>query len=278
MIDEKDTTTSNEGAGNTGDAGQVTSQGDILAPVETPTASEALSESQATPATPAPSSGLSKDDVKEILEGAFAKMPQAQQALPAQSEPQMSQEDFEKSFNVFKATPDLLTQLRSESPEIALKAFHAFRDGLIRQAMTMAEFRVQQRFDQLLSERIEPLQSYVTEQQASSFRNDFFKQYSDLEKYEPIVDAVAAKLEKAGFRGRDRAEVMAKFAAETKVIIKQLTATGASNGDSETVKTSTGSASGKNRMSTLTGGGQQSGGQRSAKAVAGPPGSEIFDD
>ncbi len=240
------------------------------------TTAAATTETQAAPVA---SSGLSKDDVSEILKGAFAQMPQQTAAPSTTPEPQMSQEDFEKAFNVYKASPELLAQLRSEDPKIALQAVHALRDGIIRQAMTMAEYRVQQHLEKLLGEHVAPLQSYVTEQQATSFRNDFFKKNPELEKYESLVDAVSVKLEKSGWKGKTRDEVFKKYAEETNTIVKQLLAAGGQNGGQ--AQTTTGSAAatpGKNRMSTLTGGGQQAGGQRQAPGSKGPPGVEVFDE
>ena len=196
-------------------------------------------------------------------------------AATAAAEPQMFAEDFEKAFNVFKFTPDMLAQLRHEDSAVALKAFHALRDGLIRQAMTMAEYRMKQYVDNLRTNDIGPLQTYVSEAQATSFRNDFFQEYPDLEKYETIVDAVATKLGASGFTAPTRKEVMARFADETKVIVAQLTATGGNGANNGGGNKSTGAA--KRQMSTLTGGGQAGGGQRTAPEPKGPKGIEVFD-
>ena len=222
----------------------------------------------------AATSGLSKDDVKEILSAAMEKVGE-RPAATAAAEPQMSAEDFEKAFNVFKFTPDMLAQLRHEDSAVALKAFHALRDGLIRQAMTMAEYRMKQYVDNLRTNDIGPLQTYVSEAQATSFRNDFFQEYPDLEKYETIVDAVATKLGASGFTAPTRKEVMARFADETKVIVAQLTATGGNGANNGGGNKSTGAA--KRQMSTLTGGGQAGGGQRTAPEPKGPKGIEVFD-
>ena len=222
-------------------------------------------------AAAAATSGLSKDDVKEILSAAMEKVGGERQQTTT-AEPQMSAEDFEKAFNVFKATPELLAQLRHEDSAVALKAFHALRDGLIRQAMTMAEYRMKQYVDNLRTNDLAPLQSYVSEAQATSFRNDFFGQYPDLEKYETIVDAVAAKLGAAGFTAPTRDEVMKRFAEETQKIVAQLTATQGNGADGK-MKTAT---TGGRKMSTLTGGGQ-TGGQRTAPEPKGPKGIEVFD-
>ena len=221
----------------------------------------------------AATSGLSKDDVKEILSAAMEKVGE-RPAATAAAEPQMSAEDFEKAFNVFKFTPDMLAQLRHEDSAVALKAFHALRDGLIRQAMTMAEYRMKQYVDNLRTNDIGPLQTYVSEAQATSFRNDFFQEYPDLEKYETIVDAVATKLGASGFTAPTRKEVMARFADETKVIVAQLTATGGNGANGNGGKTT--AAKGR-QMSTLTGGGQSGGGQRTAPEPKGPKGIEVFD-
>lgn len=233
-------------------------------------------------ATATATTGLSKDDLQQILTGALEHVGTKATAAAATSQPerQYSQEEFDKAFNVLKLSPDFLTQLRSEDPAVAMKALEQYRDGLVRQAMTMAEYRVQALIKEIRDNDLAPIQSFVSEQQATSFRNDFFKANPDLEKYESIVDAVAAKLSQAGVRGT-RAEMMTHYATESKKIIDQLTAANAGatagNGAGKT-NTNGGHASTGRKMSTLTGGGQSTAAKGGGAVEAkGPPGIEVFD-
>jgi hypothetical protein len=127
---------------------------------------------------------------------------------------------FEKMFNVFKADENLLRQLTDESLAVRLKAIETLRDGFIRQAMTMAEYRMQQHIEKLRKQAIEPLQTYMSERQAIEFRDEFFKRYPELEPYESIVDDVAAKLQEKGFTAPTRDEVMKRFADDAKVAVQ----------------------------------------------------------
>lgn len=230
----------------------------------------------------APTSGLSKDDVQEILAGALKAVGDRQPATAAAAKPevQMSQADFDKAFNVFKASPELLTLLRHENPAEAMKALEQFRDGMIRQAMTMAEYRMQQFVKELRDNDLAPLQSYVTEQQATSFRDGFFKENPELEKYENLVEAVATKLSGTIQPGtKSRSELFKLYADETKKIVTELTGAGvAANGDAANGNGKPPApAAGKHKMSTLSGGGQQGSGKPTAASAKGPVGIEVFD-
>lgn len=223
-----------------------------------------------------PRTSLTKEDMAEILrEAGLGAREEPRQQQP-QPDRQFTQEDFNRAFRVMQFDPNFLTQLRDENPEVALKALVQLRDGLVTQALTMAEARVQQLLKNLSDQQIAPIQSYVGERQAREFRDDFFSQYPDLEDYEPLVDAVASKLQAAGFHADSRDEVMKKFAEETQAIIKTLQEKGG--------QVAPGNGGGKaapqpqqRRMSTLTGGGQPGSGKGAAKKAEGPPGMEVFD-
>lgn len=252
--------------------------GQEAAATETPAAAEAPAAEEGVVATaPATATGLSKDDLQQILTGALEHVGTKATAAAAPAK-EYSQEEFERAFNVLKLTPEFIAQLRHEDPATAMKALEQYRDGLVRQAMTMAEYRVQALIKELRDNDLSPLQTFVSEQQASSFRNDFFKSNPDLEKYEKLVDSVAAKLAQNGLRGT-RAEMMQHYATETKKVVAELTAAqglpaaDAGNGHGA----AGGQASTTRKMSTLTGGGQTSKTGSGAKEPKGPPGIEVFD-
>ena len=228
---------------------------------------------EATPAV----TGLSKDDIAAILQKAgIGEKPAAVEKTESKAVPTV--DELEKMFNVFKPSAELIAQLRAEKPEDAMAALVTIRDGMIRQAMTMVEYRVKQLMDNLNNETIAPLQNYVSEAQATSFRSDFFKTYPNLEKYESLVDAVAAKLQQGGYHGPTREAVMKRFAEETQKVVTQLT--GATGGNSDGKGDKGAAAGGTRRMSSLSTGGAATagkGGSGSAKDAKGPPGIEIFD-
>jgi hypothetical protein len=260
-----------EGAG--ADSGEVASAGEADAG-ETGAAAEVAGASAADVPT-----SLTKDDIASILREAGIGTQPAAKAQPEAKTPP-TQDELEKMFNVWKPSAELIAQLRAEKPEDAVAAIVAMRDGMLKQVMTMVEFRTKQIMDKLQADNIAPLQQYVSEAQATSFRNDFFVKYPDLNKYEALVDAVAAKLQQSGFHADNRDAVMAKFAEETQKVVTQLTggqaAAGANNGKGGKAA----ATSGKGKMSTLSTGGAATagkGGSGGGTAAKGPPGIEIFD-
>ena len=175
------------------------------------------------------------------------------------TEPELTPEQFEKAFNVYQPSEELVKRLTDESPAVRIKAIQDLRDGVMRQAMTMMEYRMNQHLAALRSQSIEPLQTYVSERQATEFHDEFFKKYPDLAPYELIVDAVAAKLQSKGFTAGSRSDIMKRFADDSKAAVQALLAKGA---------TAPAAASGGNgstpnkvarRMSTLSSGGQGGG-------------------
>ena len=124
-------------------------------------------------------------------------------------------------------------------------------DGVIRQAMTMSEYRIKQYIDNLRTIDIAPLSSYVSERQAHEFRSEFYEKFPDLKPYEIIVDKVADRVLASGWTG-SRDEVMQKFADDSKAVVGEMLAVGkvapaGGNGAA---------AQPARRMSTLSGGGQ----------------------
>jgi hypothetical protein len=197
-------------------------------------------------------------------------------------------------FNVYKPTNDLLARLRSEDATVALKAVLEMRDGIIRQAMTMVGYQQKQLQQQMKGEfdgRFSPISEYVSTRQASEFRDDFFDAHPELEPYEEVVDAVAAKLQASGFKGKTREEVMERFATESKVIVDKFLAAGKTAGQAGNGQASNGAGqqgqnqnhgkatgkAGASRMSTLLGGGQGGGDRGAGQGAKGPAGMEVFD-
>ena len=237
---------------------RMTSPGASAETTETTTTHEGEGE----PATEAiRSPGLTKDDIKELVDSIGASR-QAPEASRTEERQPLSEQELEKMFNVWKPSADFIVQLRHESPETALQALTQMRDGMMKQAMSMAEYRVNQLLGQAKTEltgQITPLSEYVSEQRATAFRNDFFKDNSDLEPYEKLVDSVAARLYQSGgndFLKLDRAARMKLFADESRKLVKELLAKGGEatggNGGKATQTTT-------RKMSTLTSGGPSGG-------------------
>lgn len=215
------------------------------------------------PTGAAASPALSKADIQELVKSIGAATAATQPATQSPAQPQLTQDQLEQMFQVWKPSSDLVAQLRDENPEVAIQALATLRDGLIRQAMAMADYRVQQLLGttkEEFTQQLSPLSEYVSEAKATAFRNDFFKANSDLEPYEQLVDAVAAKLYQSGgdgFLRLNREERMQLFADESRKLVQQLTKGG--NGATAGQAGGQGQPAQQRKMSTLTGGGQPTG-------------------
>ena len=195
-----------------------------------------------------PKTSLTREDIVGILaEAGLGSQPATHQAAPV---PDLTPEQFEKAFNVYNPTEDLVKRLTDESPAVRIKAMTEYRDGVVRQSMTMMEYRIKQYVDTLRANDIAPLSSYVSERQAHEFRSDFYEKFPDLRPYEIIVDKVADRVLASGWTG-SRDEVMQKFANDSKAVVGEMLAAGkgAPAGGN-------GGAAPARRMSTLSGGGQ----------------------
>ena len=244
-----------------------------------------------------PKPALTKEDIADLVKSigesaAASRHPQQQQ----ERQPELTQEQFDQMFNVYKPSNDLLARLRNDDANVAIKAVIEMRDGIIKQAMSMVDWRQRQLQAQLKGEfdgQLSPINEYVSTRQATEFRDEFFEKYEDLEPYEEIVDAVAAKLQTSGYKGKSREEVMERFATESKAIVDKLLAAGKTAGQAQPGQNGAGQqgqngnnhgkgaagkgASGGSRMSTLLGGGQGGGSRGAGQAAKGPAGIEVFD-
>jgi len=243
------------------------------------------------------SNGITAEAIETILDRVIARAGAPTQQARGQGQQQQQQQtqqrqytedEYNRAFNVWQPSDELLAQLGSEDPTQRKAALKALRDGIVKQTLTLAEARMQMYRDAVYNEHIAPIQSFVSEQQARSFRDDFFKSYPDLAPYETVVEAVAAKLQTTGYQANSRQEVMKRYATDTRKVIKTLLArakgTNSNGGGDSSAAVASGQAgkppaNGGKRMSTLTSGGQ--GGSSKAPAgnanARGPKGIEIFD-
>jgi hypothetical protein len=263
---EQPSTAGADSSGESGGASGASGQGEV--------SGEPAKEAIRTP-------GLTKEEITEILRdaGLGNQQPASAPAAQQQPPPQLTSEQFNQMFRVWQPSADHLAQLRSEDPQVAMKAYEMMRDGLVRQAMTMAEYRVQQLIENTTKEfslQLEPITQYVTEAQATAFRDAFYEKYPDLVPYEKLADSVSAKLTAQGFHGKTRDEVMEKFASETRAIVKDLLANAGGNGANGNGQQQPTAPKGR-KMSTLTGGGQTGGPRGQGQQKPAIPGLEVFE-
>lgn len=170
----------------------------------------------------APQTGLSKDDIAEVLKKANIGQAATQQAAP---EERISPEEFDRRFNVTRADETLFRNVfgiegdTQVSPE-RLAAFNQFTQGLVKQAVTMAAFQIQA-VEGKLQQHVNPAVEYARAQQHEKLKGEFFKEHKDLEPYEPLVTEVYQKLAASGFKG-DKTSVFKAIAEQSRGILKSL--------------------------------------------------------
>jgi len=195
----------------------------------------------------APSTGLTKDDITDILSRVI---PAGGAPETKQPEKQYTPEEIEKILNVWKPDASFLKKMGFAEPTAEqLAAIHEMRDALVRQANTMSEARIQQ----LLTEReaeIQELRSYVSEQRAEATTKAFYTANPELEQYEEVVEAVSAKLESQGFKAPTQTKVFEEIAKNTHEVLKRMNV--------KVDKTKPAKPAGT-RMASLAGGGQGGG-------------------
>lgn len=233
----------------------------------TPAESGGEEGSTPSPAESTPTPGLSREDITAILKE--VGVGQAPQAAPAAAQPeQLTEAEIARRFNLWQPDENFVNKLlRSENPKDVVTALVEMRDNLAKQMSTIYDARLQQVLQNYHDQNIRDVQTFVAEQQAVKFREDFFKAHPDLSEHEQLVDAVAAKLAQNGFRGKNRKEVIDTYAKETKALLKTLLPQKPNEGQGAQRPQPQGS---RKSMSTLIGGGHVTGRAGGAGKQEGP--------
>lgn len=163
------------------------------------------------PAATAPAQAAPVVDAK-----AFAS--ELVQGLRPQEQPkQMSPEEARKLLNVFEFDDSFFEEFSSLDKQKA--AFERLRDGLIRQADTIAQIRMQELREGLMSE-MSPALSYVQQQRVESRQRAFEKAHPELAKpeYQNVLNAAAQGL--LGQNFKSDAEMFKALAESATQLIK----------------------------------------------------------
>lgn len=207
---------------------------------------------------------LTAQDIAKAIKDAGVGAPTPVQ----QQQQQYTQEDFDKAFQTFQPNAEIVSKLLAGG-DGAIQAMHAVRDGVVKQAVTMAAYIVQDRLEKFANEHKpnwERATSYVTKREQAELRDEFYTAHKDLEPYDQIVTAAVQQLKGEG-KTFETKEAGFKAAAErTREIMKKipgLTAQPSAEGQAASSQNPT-------RMPTLSRGGQ--GG--SGKGSNGSPGAK----
>lgn len=210
---------------------------------------------------------LTPQQIAELSASAADRVLRASQPTP--QAPRMSQEEFDKTFNVYKADAagfKAITGYDAEKPEQITALNNAFQ-AVTRQALTMADAMASQKIEALKAELMGELSPVKTAHQAQfekQLRDDFFIAHADLKDFGPLVETVAAGIKASGQKFSSKDELF-KFAADkTRSLLPAsvLQQTAAPQGGAVTPQTQQPTT--QRRMTTVSTGGQVSAGQASA--------------
>jgi hypothetical protein len=160
----------------------------------TPTATPAAA------AAPVASPTMTSDQIAELVSKTVKAVAPA---APAAPQKQWTQEEFNRTFNVYTPTQDDVTQLLAGGDQ-AIAAVNRLILGAVKQATTMAALQHQQSLEEFRNQHLSPLeevrQDYIR-RQTEAVKEDFFKTHPDLKTQERLVIAIGTQLQSEGFQG-----------------------------------------------------------------------------
>jgi hypothetical protein len=148
---------------------------------------------------------------------------------------QISVEEAKRILNVWEPTPEWLAKY--DNLETRNQAIAEQRDGLIRQADTIMQYRMRE-MQQMMEERYAPVVHHMRQQEARAGEWRFAQSYPQLNNpaLRPLLFSVAQNLLAAGARFRSEGEMFQAIARGVESVIKvsnpqfSLEAAAASNG------------------------------------------------
>ena len=178
------------------------------APTSTPAATPPSGTPSATPggAAPTPTPTPTATQAQPILT-ASQTAELVQQTIkglqPAAPEKQWTQEDFDKTFNVYKPTAQEITDVLAGG-DGAITALNRIVAGIVKQATTMAALHQAQLLEDFEKNKLAPLSDVhkdYLERQTEKVKGAFFTKYPELKPHETLVIAVGTQLQQQGFKG-----------------------------------------------------------------------------
>ncbi len=215
--------------------------------------------------------GLTKEQLSEIVRTATTGVAQQVQQ-GAQPQQQYTQDDFNRIFNVVQVTPETLAKFGLPATPEAAKAFSELKDAIVRQAVTMSHYLVQQAQEGMtkqFGQEYGVAKQFASEYYENKLKDEFFETHPDLKGYDPLLIQVKDQLLREGqdFKG-DKQAAFKAVAERTRAVIKSLPGLNGQQSQQTTTGNQSKPTSGKTRMSTVTTGGQGGAGATSSGSGA----------
>lgn len=224
-----------------------------------------------------PKSGLTAEEISQIVARTVAAVPQAQ---PQQQQPQFTEQDFIKTFNVFQPTAEILASIGLPSTPETVQGFNSIATAIVKQSVTMAAYQMQKlqqdleaKYEKRLAQ-FEPARQMAEEKVNEQLKEEFLGKNPDLKGFEPLVLEIRDRLMSQGVQFKTKEEAFQTLATHARKILQQipgLQAGGAGEGQQAVQQPqSTTTTSGASRMSALSGAGQGGAGQNRPSAAQKP--------
>ena len=151
--------------------------------------------------------------------------PQQQQPVAPQPPVKLTEEQKDELLQRFNVTDDFLLDLFGDADTPAekarqIKALTAFRDGLVAQATTMADYLVEQKL-QTMQQQLAPVMEVAQTQAAQAAEDKFFSTYSAFSTpaHKEAAKRVAQTIDRSKFP--DEGDFHKEIATQTETFIKQ---------------------------------------------------------
>lgn len=205
---------------------------------------------------------LTREDMIEAIKAVQQPAANGQQAPPQT----VSEEDFNKMFNVVRLDPARAAQIlgigdpTGMNPE-QVTHLNQFAHDVVRQAVTMAAFQMQQ-MQRQIEEQFRPALTRAQVEAEREAKSEFFEKNPALKDYEPLLVEIKERLVAQGFKGT-KEQWFSTLAGEANKVLAKVPGLKVSNpGQQQQPKTS--------RMSTVSTGGQGGSGVPSKGTTSGP--------
>lgn len=190
-------------------------------------------------------------------------------------EKQVSQEEFDKMFNIFRPSEQLLTELRSDDPKVAMSAYQTMAHAAAKQAVTIASHLVANQIAEIRAQ-FQPAMSMAQERAMEQMKTEFFTEHPDLKGLDPLLVLIRDQFVANGVKFKTKEEAFKAVAAEARKQMEALPGlkNGSANGSGNGAAAGQGGGNPPRQMPALSGG-KGSGGAGDTGAAAGGGGNKV---
>ena len=188
-----------------------------------------------------------------------------QQQAPAATKPApaaLSDEEFNKAFNVVTVDDKTFQSIMGYTPDSPeqVKNLQNFSQAIVKQTMTMAEFRMNQKLQELegrFTGQLTPIVKERETQIAQKTEEEFYTTHPELKGHEALVREIASNLHAQGHKFTDKTQAFKQVAEKVKSLLPANLLSSGTN-QQQSPQNSNQPVASKRTMATTSVGGQTS--------------------